>query len=96
MATNGLVTPVVDGPGVHNRFGRADDILDRPERLVDVSDRLSIVEGIGAQNPEPVVAHFVFDLLFINRKMMVSLNFQIATVTFISDQTLVPLPKLLL
>src|SRR5258705_12169634 len=96
MATNGLVAPVVDGPGVHNRFGRADDVLDRPERLVDVSDRLSIVEGIGAQNPEAVVAHFVFDLLFINRKMMVPLNFQIATVTLVSDQTLVPLPKLLL
>ena len=96
MATNGLVTPVVDGPGVHNRFGRADDVLDRPERFVDVSDRLGIVEGIGAQNPEPVVTRFGFDLLFINRKMMVPLNFQIATVTLVSDQTLVPLPKLLL
>ena len=64
--------------------------------LVDVSDRLSIVEGIGAQNPEPVVARFGFDLLFINRKMMVPLNFQIATVTLVSDQTLVPLAKLLL
>ena len=41
----------VDGPGVHKQFGSADDVLDRPERLVDVSDRLSIVEGIGAQNP---------------------------------------------
>src|SRR6195256_1852427 len=96
MATNGLVTPVVDGPGVHNRFGGADDVLDRPECLLDVSERLGIVEGIGAQNPEPVVARFGFDLLFINRKMMVALNFQIATVTFISDQTLVPLSKLLL
>ena len=62
MATNGLITPVVDGPGVHNRFGSADDVLDRPERLVDVSDRLGIVHSIGAQNPEPVVARFGFDL----------------------------------
>ena len=68
MATNGLVTPVVDGPGVHNRFGRADDVFDRPKCLVDVSNRFGIVEGIGAQNPEPVVARFGFDLLFINRK----------------------------
>ncbi len=83
MATNGLVTPVVDGPGVHNRFGRADDVFDRPECLVDVSNRFGIVEGIGAQNPEPVVARFGFDLLFINRKMMIPLNFQIATVTFV-------------
>ena len=96
MATNGLVTPVVDGPGIYNRFGGADDVLDRPECLVDVSDRLGIVDGIGAQNPEPVVARFGFDLLFINREMMVPLNFQIATVTFVTDQTLVPLPKLLL
>jgi hypothetical protein len=74
----------------------ADDVLDRSECLVDVSDRLGIVDGIGAQNPEPVVARFGFDLLFINREMIVALNFQIATVTFVTDQTLVPLTKLLL
>jgi hypothetical protein len=96
MATNGLVTPVVDGPGVHNRFGGADDVLDRPECLVDVSDRLGIVHSIGAQEPELVVARFGFDLFLINREMMVPLNFQIATVTFVSDQTLIPLSKLLL
>src|SRR4029077_7027103 len=96
MATNGLVTPVVDGPGVHNRFGGADDVLDRPECFVGVSDPLGVLDGIGTQQTEPVVARFDFDLLFINRKMMVSLNFQIATVTFVSDQTLVPLSKLLL
>jgi hypothetical protein len=70
MASNGLVTPVVDGPGIQNRFGGADDVFDRPECLVDVSDRLGIVEGIGAQNPEPVIAGFGFNLLFINREMM--------------------------
>ena len=90
MATNGLVTPVVDGPGIYNRFGGADDVLDRPECLVDVSDRLGIVDGIGAQNPEPVVARFDFDLLFINREMIVPLNFQIATVTFVTDRLLSP------
>jgi hypothetical protein len=51
---------------------------------------------IAPQNPEPVVARFGFDLLFINREMMIPLNFQIATVTLVSDQTLVPLAKLLL
>jgi hypothetical protein len=56
MATNGLATPVVDGPGVHSRFGGADDVLDRPECLADVSERFGIVEGIGAQNPEPFVS----------------------------------------
>jgi hypothetical protein len=36
-------------------FGGADDVLDRPECLADVSERFGIVEGIGAQNPEPFV-----------------------------------------
>ena len=67
MATNGLVTPVVGGPGVQNRFNGAENVLDRPECFADVSDRLGIVDGLGAQNPEPVVARFDFDLLFINR-----------------------------
>jgi hypothetical protein len=70
MATNGLVTPVVDGPGIYNRFGGAGDVLDCPECLVDVSDRLSIVDRIGAQNPEPVVARFGFDLLLIDGEMI--------------------------
>ena len=67
MASNGLVALVVDGPGFQNRFGRTDDVLDRPERLVDVSDRLGIVDGVSPQHPEPVVALFGFDLLFIDR-----------------------------
>ena len=96
MDTNGLVTPVVDGPGVHNRFGVGMMSLDRPECFVDVSDRLGVVDGIGTQRPEAVVACFDFDLLFINREMMVPLNFQVATVTFVSDQTFVTLTKLLL
>ena len=48
MAANGFVTLVVDGPGIQNRFGGADDVLDRPECLVDVSDRLGIVDSISA------------------------------------------------
>ena len=96
MATNGLVTPVVDGPGVHNRFGGAEDVLDRPECFVDLSDCLSVVDGIAAHHPEPVVACFGFDLLLTNREMIILLNFQVATVTFVTHQALVPLPKLLL
>src|ERR1700680_1111124 len=96
MATNGLVTPVVDGSGFHNRFGGAEDVLDCPECFVDVSDRLGVVEAISAHHPEPVVACFGFDLLLINREMIVTLNFQVATVTFVTHQTLVPLSKLLL
>src|ERR1700730_17417124 len=80
MATNGLVTPVVDRPGFHNRFGGAEDVLDCPECFVDVSDRLGVVEAISAHHPEPVVACFGFDLLLINREMIVPLNFQVATV----------------
>jgi hypothetical protein len=49
-----------------------------------VNGRPGIVEGIGAQNAEPVVTRLGFDLLLINRKMMASLNFQIATVAFVS------------
>src|SRR5271165_536203 len=95
MATNGLVTFVVDGPGVQNRFGGAEDVLDRPECFVDVSDCLGVGESITAHNPEPVVACFGFDLLFVDREMIVPLNFQVATVTFVTHQALVPLSKLL-
>jgi hypothetical protein len=96
VAPNRLVTLVVDRPGFQNRFGRAEYILDRPECLVDVSYRLGVVEGVGAQYPEPIVARFSFDLLFIDSEMIIPFDFQIATVTFVTDQTLVPTPKLLL
>ena len=38
------------------------------ESLVDVSYCLGVVDGVGAQHPEPVVARFGFDLLFINKR----------------------------
>jgi hypothetical protein len=90
MASNGLVTLVVDRPGFQDRFGCPKDVLYRPESLVDVSYRLGVVDGVGAQYPEPVVACFGFDLLFINSEVIIPLDFQIATVTFVTDQTLVP------
>jgi hypothetical protein len=43
------------GPAIC-RVGVADDVLDHPECLADVSERFGIVEGIGAQNPEPFVS----------------------------------------
>ena len=36
-----------------------------PKVVVDVRDRLGVMESIGAQKPEPVAARFGFDLLFI-------------------------------
>jgi hypothetical protein len=42
MTGNGLVTPVVDGSGAHNRFGDAEDVLDLPECFVDVNDCLGL------------------------------------------------------
>ena len=70
--------------------------LDSPERFVNVSYRLGIVDGVSPQHPEPVVALFGFDLLLINSEMIISLDFQIAAVTFITYQTLVSAAKLLL
>ena len=46
MASNGRIALVVDRTGLKDRFARTDNILDRPQRLVDVSDRLGIVDGV--------------------------------------------------
>jgi hypothetical protein len=67
MAANVIITLVVDAPGFENRFGRAENVLDRPERLVNVSYRLGVVRCVSAQHPEPVVACLGSDLLFITR-----------------------------
>ena len=67
LATNGLVTPVVDRPDIHNRFGGAEDVLDCPECFVDVSDRLGVVEAISAQHPEPV-AERIWPSLIISKR----------------------------
>src|ERR1700738_280196 len=37
MASNSLIALVVDGTGLKDRFARTDNVLDRPERLIDVS-----------------------------------------------------------
>jgi hypothetical protein len=79
MAANGVVTPVVDGPWVPEAIESCEDIVDRPECLVDMSHRLAVVGRMGARNPEPVVACFGCNVLFIHRKMIVPLNCQIAT-----------------
>ena len=46
MASNGFVALVVDRPGFQNRFGCTNHVLDRPERLVDVSYRLGIIDSV--------------------------------------------------
>ena len=44
--SNGRIALVVDGAGLKDRFTRADNVLDRPQRLVDVSHRFAIVDGV--------------------------------------------------
>ena len=51
-----------------------------------MSYRLGIVDGVGGA--APVVARFGFDLFFINHELIIPLDFQIATVTFVTDQIL--------
>jgi len=46
MTSNGRIALVVDGAGLKDRFTRADNVLDRPQRLVDVSHRFAIVDGV--------------------------------------------------
>src|SRR4029077_11625668 len=46
MASNGRIALVVDRTGLKDRFARADNVLDRPERLVDVSHCLGIIDGV--------------------------------------------------
>jgi hypothetical protein len=50
-----------------------------------------------AQHPKPIVARFGFDLLFItsSRANPVALDFQVATIAFIADQTFVAATRLL-
>src|SRR4029077_15715770 len=46
MASNGCIALWVDGTGFKDGFAGTDNILDRPQCLVDVSDRLGIVDGV--------------------------------------------------
>ncbi len=63
-ASNGFVTPVLDGSGFQNRLGCPKDILDRPERLVNVSYRLGVVDGLvrSTQSPSVTVAQHLFGI----------------------------------
>jgi hypothetical protein len=46
MASNGRIALVVDGAGHKDRLARTDNVLDPPQRLVDVSHRFGIVDGV--------------------------------------------------
>ena len=46
MASNSLIALVVDGTGLKDRFARPENVLDRPQRLVDVSHRFGMVDGV--------------------------------------------------
>jgi hypothetical protein len=62
-------------PDFQNRLGCPEDVFDSPERLVNVSYRLGIVDSVSPQHPEPVVALFGFDLFFIDDKVAASFHF---------------------
>jgi len=55
---------VLDGSGFQNRLGCPKDILDRPERLVNVSYRLGVVDGLvrSTQSPSVTVAQHLFGI----------------------------------
>src|SRR5277367_2463996 len=96
MAPNGFVALMVNGPGFENRFGRAKDVFDCPEILVDVSNCLGIIVGVSPQHPDSVVARLGFDPLFVEGKMTLALDFEITPITFVTDQTFITATKLLL
>ena len=96
MASNGLVALMVNGPGFENRFGRAKDLFDCPEILIDVSNGLGVVVGVSPQHPDPVVARLGFDPLFIEGKMTLALDFEITPIAFVTDQTFITATKLFL
>ena len=48
MAPDSFIALVADEPGFENRFGRADNLLDRPECLIDVSYGLSVIVGVSS------------------------------------------------
>ena len=85
MTSNGLIALVVDRPGFKNRFGRTDNVLDRPECLVDVSHCLCVIVGVCPQHPDTVVALLGFDLLFIDDEVAASFDLQIAAIALVAD-----------
>src|SRR5215831_8131020 len=89
MTTNGFVALVVDGSGFQNRFSCTNNVLDCPERLVDMSYGLGIIDSVSPQHPNAIVALFGFDLFFIDDKVTASFDFEIATVSLVADQAFV-------
>ena len=85
MASNGRIALVVDGTGLKDRFARTDNVLDRPQRLVDVSHRFGIVDSVSPQHPDAIVALLGFDLFFIDNEVAASFHFEIATIAFVAD-----------
>src|SRR5215510_10976101 len=77
------------GLSFQNRFGCTDNVLDRPERLVDVSYGLGIIDSVSPQHPDTIVALFGFDLFFIDDKVTASFDFEIAAVSLVADQAFV-------
>lgn len=63
---DGFIALVVDGPGFQDRSGRTKTLLGGPQHLVDVGSGLRIVPRVGAQDPQPTVARFGFDLGLID------------------------------
>jgi hypothetical protein len=61
--------------------------LDRPQCLIDVSHCLDIIDSVSPQHPQPVVAFFGFDLLFIDNKVAAYL---ICMISDIMQSILVP------
>jgi hypothetical protein len=74
MAPNGRGAFMVNGPGLENRFGRAEDIFDRPKILIDVSDCLGVVVGVSPQHPDTVVARLGLELFFIDDEVAASFD----------------------
>ena len=96
MPSNSLIALVVDGTSLKDRFGRANNVLDRPERLVDVSYGLGIIDSVSPQHPNTIVALFGFDLFFIDNEVTASFHFEITTIAFVADQAFVTVAQVLL
>src|SRR5262249_35638054 len=84
------------GLSFQNRFGCTNNVLDRPERLVDMSYGLGIIDSVSPQHPDTIVALFGFDFFFIDDKVTASFDFEIAAVALVADQAFVTVAQLLL
>jgi hypothetical protein len=74
VAADGFLALMKDGAGLQDILCRAEGVFNHPERLVDPGDGFGVVIGIGAQHEETVVAFFLDDLFFIDKKVAASFN----------------------